>query len=137
MKIYNHEILKERRKELRNNLTIAEAVLWKYLQGRKFHGRKFRRQHSMGTYIVDFYCPEEKLAIELDGEVHRNDKVYSQDLQKMQYFKNLGIQVLRFENKLVFEQLEFVLIKIEQTMFKTTPVRWSSDHPSLVKEGNC
>lgn len=121
MQIYNHNKLKNRRKQLRNNLTIAEASLWNYLQGRKFHRRKFRRQYSIGTYIVDFYCPEEKLAIELDGEVHRNDGVFSQDQKKMQYFQELGIKVLRFENKLVFEQLEFVLIKIEQAMFKTTP----------------
>lgn len=70
MKIYNHELLKDRRKELRNNLTIAEASLWKYLKGRRMHGLKFRRQHSIGPFIVDFYCPEEKLIIELDGEVH-------------------------------------------------------------------
>ena len=100
-KIYNHKGLTNRRKQLRNSLTIAEASLWRYLQGRKLCGKKFRRQYSIGPYIVDFYCPEEKLAIELDGEVHRSDRVFSQDHKKMRYFKELGIKVLRFENKRV------------------------------------
>ena len=58
---------KEKRRALRQNLTAAEATLWKYIKGRQLQGRKFRRQHPVGPYIVDFYCVEEKLAIELDG----------------------------------------------------------------------
>ena len=105
---------------MRNNLTMAEASLWKYLQRKKFYGRKFRRQYSIGNYIVDFYCPEEKLVIELDGEVHKDDKIFIRDQEKMQFFSELGITTLRFENRLVFEYLEKVLLKIKQTLFKTT-----------------
>ena len=67
-----HEIpeLKTFRRELRHNLTPAEAALWKMIRGSRLDGRKFRRQHSVGLYILDFYCPAEKLAVELDGQVH-------------------------------------------------------------------
>src|SRR5690606_37295233 len=68
--INNLPHLKTFRKQLRNNLTPAEASLWKMLQGKQLDGRKFRRQHSVTNYILDFYCPAEKLAIELDGQGH-------------------------------------------------------------------
>ena len=69
----NQLILKTFRKELRSNLTPAEAKLWTYLKNKKLGGRRFRRQHSVGGYILDFYCPTEKLAIELDGQGHLHD----------------------------------------------------------------
>jgi very-short-patch-repair endonuclease len=69
-KIHNVKQLKERRKQLRNSLTSAEAKLWGLLKDSQLENRKFRRQHSVGPYILDFYCPSEKLCIELDGEIH-------------------------------------------------------------------
>lgn len=71
-KLHNRKHLKDFRKELRNNSTKAESRLWKVLRKRQLEGRKFRRQHSIGNYIVDFYCPEEKLIVELDGAIHCN-----------------------------------------------------------------
>jgi very-short-patch-repair endonuclease len=68
--INNKKELKLFRKNLRNNSTSAEATLWGYLQNRQLEGRKFRRQHSIENYILDFFCPSEKLAIELDGNDH-------------------------------------------------------------------
>ncbi len=68
--LHNKPSLKEERKALRNNLTEAEYLLWQYLKGKKLSGRKFRRQHSFENYIMDFYCPAEKPAIELDGQHH-------------------------------------------------------------------
>jgi len=65
--IHNVPESNDRRKELRENLTAAEALLWLNLKGRRLNGKKFRRQHSIGPYIVDFFCPESRLAIELDG----------------------------------------------------------------------
>ena len=70
MKIHNRKYLKEIRRILRKNLTPAEALLWKALQKSQLDGKKFRRQHSVGNYILDFYCPAEKIAIELDGMPH-------------------------------------------------------------------
>ncbi len=68
--LHNRKYLKENRKMLRSNLTPAEAELWKHLKSSQLYGRKFRRQHSIGNFILDFYCPSEKLAIELDGQIH-------------------------------------------------------------------
>ncbi|WP_208643530.1 endonuclease domain-containing protein [Pedobacter miscanthi] len=85
MKIHNLKYLKEWRKELRNNLTPAEATMWKYLQNSKLDGRKFRRQHSVGNYILDFYCPSEKLAIEIDGSCHDDDSAQLYDQKRTDY----------------------------------------------------
>ncbi len=112
--LHNLKEYKPLRKNLRNNSTSAEAGLWNYLKGKKLLGRKFRRQASIGNYIVDFYCPGEKLVIELDGEVHQYDKNNEDDRHRDIYMKHLGITVLRFENKLVFEYLDKVLKEIEK-----------------------
>lgn len=118
-KIHNQNNLKEMRKQLRNNLTPAEAELWKHLQKSKLEGRKFRRQHSVGNYILDFYCPQEKLGIELDGKDHFTDNGYEADTIRTEYINSLNIKIIRFENKEVFEQLEGVLEEIKQNF--TTP----------------
>jgi very-short-patch-repair endonuclease len=69
-KDHNRNQITSFRKKLRNKGTSAEAELWKHISNRKLFGRKFRRQHSVGAFILDFYCPSQKLAIELDGEDH-------------------------------------------------------------------
>lgn len=71
-KVNNLSYLKEKRKSLRNNPTLAEIKLWSCLKGKNLEDRKFRRQHSIGNYILDFYCPSENITIELDGEGHNN-----------------------------------------------------------------
>ncbi|MES2762594.1 MAG: DUF559 domain-containing protein [Bacteroidota bacterium] len=112
MKLNNFNYLKTNRKNLRNNLTSAEASLWKSLQGSKLMGRKFRRQHSVGNYILDFYCPSEKIAIELDGAGHYTEEGIKKDEVRTQFLNECGIKVIRFENKLVFEKTEWVLEEI-------------------------
>lgn len=119
-KLYNKKQYTNFRKQLRNHLTPAEAALWNYLKNNKLNGRKFRRQASIDKYIVDFYCPSEKLAIELDGEVHFEDLQYKKDAVRTEYLEELGIRVLRFENKFVYNNLEKVL-KIISNNFITTP----------------
>jgi len=111
-KIHSLPHLKTFRTTLRKNLTPAEAFLWKQLQQSKFEGQKFRRQHSIGNYIVDFYCPKQQLAIELDGEVHHNEIVQLYDEERDAFLTYFGITVLRFENKQVFDNLETVLSSI-------------------------
>ena len=111
-KIHNKSQLKVYRKELRKHLTPAEAFLWKHINNKKLEGRKFRRQHSIGHYIVDFYCAEEQLVIELDGEVHMNATAAEYDLKRTNYFESLGLKVIRFENKMVFDFLPSVLSEI-------------------------
>ncbi len=68
--LFNRKVLKSSRASLRNRSTSAEAALWEMLKSKKLDGRKFRRQYSIGSYIVDFCCPSEKLIIELDGDHH-------------------------------------------------------------------
>jgi very-short-patch-repair endonuclease len=113
-KINNRVYLKDKRRFLRNNLTPAEAKLWKLIQNGKLDGLKFRRQHSLGNYIVDFYCPQYLLAVELDGQIHFNPVNEDRDIKRTEYINSLGIRVLRFENKEVFERTELVLEKIKQ-----------------------
>lgn len=108
-KLNNRKYLKGFRKELRKNPTKAESQLWKALQKSQLEGRKFRRQHSIGNYIADFYCTKEKLIVELDGQYHANPVNEEYDRKRTEYLESLGFKVLRFENYLVFEQLDMVL----------------------------
>ncbi len=105
----NKPELKTFRKNLRNNSTSAEATLWNYLKNSQLENRKFRRQHSIENYILDFFCPSEKLAIELDGNDHFTGYGLTQDEIRDKFLNSLNIKVLRFENKEVFERLEGVL----------------------------
>ena len=102
------------RKTLRHQLTPAEAKLWTYLQRSQLAGRKFRRQHSVGGYILDFYCPAERLAIELDGAAHDNEISQQYDYERDLFLRYCQILVLRFENKRVFLQADGVLAEIEK-----------------------
>jgi very-short-patch-repair endonuclease len=120
--VHNTKEMKEVRRSLRKSLTPAEALLWKNLQRSQLAGKKFRRQQSIGRYVVDFYCPECRLAIELDGQVHFNSIRSACDAARSEFLKEFNIRVLRFENRQVFESLELVLNVIQANL--TTP------HPS-------
>jgi very-short-patch-repair endonuclease len=100
------------RKELRAKLTPAEASLWSMLKNSKLEGRKFRRQHSVDFYILDFYCAMERLAIELDGQVHMSEKAQQYDHERSLFLEFYKIKVIRFENKVVFEEPEWLLEQI-------------------------
>jgi very-short-patch-repair endonuclease len=113
-KIHTKKELQEYRRYLRKNLTPAEAFLWKQLKARQFEGRRFTRQHSISNYIVDFYCAQEKLIIELDGEVHNNAKAQEKDAIRTNYLESLGYTVIRFENKMVFDNLVSVFMEIKE-----------------------
>jgi very-short-patch-repair endonuclease len=110
--IHNRKELEHFRKSLRNNLTSAEATLWKYLKGKQL-GKKFRRQHSVDNYIIDFYCATERIAIELDGEQHFTEEGMKYDAERTAYLNSLNIKVFRFENVRVFEDLQNVLAEIK------------------------
>lgn len=113
MKLNNNVSLKPLRRQLRSALTPAEAVLWKQLQSRQLAGRKFRRQHSVGPFVLDFYCPRERIAVELDGAAHDHERAAQRDEARTSYLQSLGIRVVRFENRDVIENLEGVLKAIE------------------------
>ena len=110
--VHNVARLKPRRRELRRQLTIAEARLWNHLKGRSLGGKKFRRQHSVGPYILDFYCPAEGLAVELDGAAHDYEAAQDRDARRTLFLQGAGIRVVRFENREVIENLEGVLAVI-------------------------
>ena len=112
--VHNIKPLEQNRKALRNNMTPAEVVLWKALQKGKLEGRKFRRQHSVGKYVLDFYCPAEMLAVELDGAYHYTLAGVESDTERTGFLTTLNIKVLRFENCLVFEHLDLVLEEIKR-----------------------
>lgn len=109
---YNDRVLKETRKKLRRDSTRAEMILWEEIRGKKL-GMKFFRQYSVANYILDFYCPKFSLAIELDGEYHKDKEVQEKDRVRTQLLMMWGITVVRFENWEVEKQLETVLEKIK------------------------
>lgn len=111
-KIHNNKILKERRTELRKRETPAEEKLWFELRDNKL-GVKFKRQHSIGGYILDFYCAKKKLIIELDGEIHNTKEAREYDGIRDKYFSELGYKTVRFLNREVGDDIEKVLYKIK------------------------
>lgn len=112
-RINNLPYLKEKRVYLRNHMTKAELELWQYLKDRQLEGRKFRRQHSINNYIVDFYCPSERIIIELDGEYHYQEEQLLKDKERDMHLTALNFKVLRFDNIEVLENLPCILKKIK------------------------
>jgi very-short-patch-repair endonuclease len=92
----NDPTLKPRRRELRRNQTEAEKALWTHLRNKQFHGMKFFRQYSIGPYILDFYSPTLKLAIELDGGQHNQPENRKYDSARSEYLKAHDVEVTRF-----------------------------------------
>jgi very-short-patch-repair endonuclease len=114
--IFNqHETLEKRRK-LRNNAPEAESRLWQQLKGKRLGGYKFRRQFSVGFYILDFYCPALKLAIEIDGTSHDGEEGQEYDAIRQRTIEALGIRFLRFTNADVYDRLEGVLVSISHVI---------------------
>jgi len=94
----------EKAKHLRSRLTTPEALLWDKLKGKKICNVRFRRQHPIDTYIVDFYCHAAKLVIEIDGKIHLQHREY--DSHREKELNNLGIKILRFTNSTIENNIE-------------------------------
>ena len=103
------ETEKDRRRKLRGNMPDAEVILWSKLQRRQLLGYKFRRQFSIGPYVMDFYCPALNLAIELDGDSRFREGAQQYDKQRQEYIESFGIAVVRFLNTDVYDNLDGVL----------------------------
>ena len=99
---------------MRQNPTQAEAILWHYFRKERLGGYKFRRQHIIQTFIVDFYCPAARLVIEVDGPVHQRQVDY--DRVREDYLRAAGYQVLRFKNEEILNELKHVLDVISQKL---------------------
>ncbi|QLE54173.1 endonuclease domain-containing protein [Nostoc sp. TCL26-01] len=105
--------------QLRQKLTPAEKQLWQALRGGKLGGFKFRRQHPVGRFILDFYCPACKLVIEVDGAIHNYQADY--DAERTKYLEAYGYTVVRFQNEEVMQQLEKILEQILEAVITLTP----------------
>jgi very-short-patch-repair endonuclease len=109
---YNPE-LKELAKRLRNNMTFSEVKLWNELKGSKLMGYDFDRQRAIGNYIVDFYCKDVLLAIEVDGITHEEETAKYKDARRQEELERLGVHFLRFDALLVINKVEAVVREIE------------------------
>lgn len=113
---FNQEDQKERRQYLRNNLSFPEVKLWQYLRGSQLEGFKFRRQHGIGSFNVDFYCSSAKLVIEVDGNSHYQPGILEYDKDRTKYLEKMGLKVLRFTNIELEQNIEGVLEKIKESI---------------------
>src|SRR2546426_12805692 len=93
---------------LRTRATDCERILWRHLRNRNFAGYKFRRQHPIDPYVVDFYCPAAKLAIELDGGGHNYQMGHFRDQKRAEFLASRGIKLLRFWNHQVRQELDSI-----------------------------
>ena len=100
------------RRELRKEPTLYESLLWARLRGSQLEGHKFRRQHSVGVYILDFYCPAKRLCVEVDGNVHDNKAAIAHDKERDETLAQLNIRTVRFTNNEVVTDTESVLKQI-------------------------
>ncbi|HEX9740868.1 MAG TPA: endonuclease domain-containing protein [Ignavibacteriaceae bacterium] len=121
---YNRESEKVNRRKLRRNSTKAEEILWDYLKNRKLLGLKFKRQYSIDQFVIDFYCSEIKLGIELDGKIHLKREVKIHDENREGYLNDFGIKFLRINNDEVIIDIEEVITEINKKVLeikKTSP----------------
>lgn len=120
-RIYNRQEYNQIRKLLRQNLTKVEIILWSRLQRRRL-GYKFRRQYGIGPYVVDFFCKELRLAIEVDGPEHLEDSWRYRDYERQKYIESLYIKVVRFSNDEVLQDTDWVIEQLRGVIRKI-------DHP--------
>jgi very-short-patch-repair endonuclease len=120
---FNRTSEKAKRQQLRNNMPPAEVILWSRLQRRQLLGCKFRRQYSVGAFVIDFYSPEIKLGIELDGDSHYREGGPEYDRERQEYIASFGITIVRFINPEVYDNLDGVveMIAREITMRRAAP----------------
>jgi very-short-patch-repair endonuclease len=110
------EALLLRARELRQQQTSTEQILWIFLRGRRLGGAKFRRQHAIGQFIADFYCHEARLVIELNGKIHQAQQ--ARDADRDAWMLASGLTVLRFDNEAIWNRLKSVLEEIFQHVMK-------------------
>jgi very-short-patch-repair endonuclease len=108
--------------DLRRSMTPAEKLLWSHLRNRQLSGFRFRRQHPISAFVVDFYCHEAFLAIEADGSVHNDATQSEKDTERTRIINSLGINVLRFTNSEIEHNIAQVLQEITATLQSTAPI---------------
>ncbi|HCY75755.1 MAG TPA: hypothetical protein DHV28_07520 [Ignavibacteriales bacterium] len=117
-KHFNKTSEKEKRRTLQKEQTYCEKILWRYLRDRQLLGCKFRRQYSIDQFVIDFYSPEIKFAIELDGDVHNNPDQKEYDVKRQEYLETFGITFLRITNDDLIGNANMAFKKIEEAIKK-------------------
>ncbi|MFS8130916.1 MAG: endonuclease domain-containing protein [Candidatus Dojkabacteria bacterium] len=117
--LYNSK-LKERARFLRKNSTVSEVLLWNKLKNKQFYGLDFHRQKPIGNYIVDFYCPELKLIIEIDGNSHDENK-FEYDKRRIDYLKSLNLKVIIFSDQELKRNVDSIIQTLENYYNETHP----------------
>ena len=112
-------------------MTPAEQLLWTKLRSKQCHSFKFRRQHAIGSFIADFFCPEQLLVLEIDGDVHAEQTKITKDRQRERHLRSLGLQVVRYTNYEVLNNLNGVLEHLLAVLSSDS----TSPHPSLQRRG--
>jgi very-short-patch-repair endonuclease len=105
---FNKKKEQEKRRYLRKNMPKAEVLLWCKLKNKQIHGERFLRQYSVDQYVIDFYCPQLKLAIEIDGDSHFIPGAEEQDKARQDYIEAFGIRFLRFINDDIYKNIDGV-----------------------------
>lgn len=114
--IFNKRPQTTKRKLLRNHMPQSELLLWSRLKNKQLNGFRFRRQYGIDRYVVDFYCPELRLAIEVDGGYHLSSDMKEYDPNRQSAIEALGITFLRFSNKEIEKDLEKVVNKVANSL---------------------
>ncbi|MCX6800141.1 MAG: endonuclease domain-containing protein [Candidatus Falkowbacteria bacterium] len=110
----NNKVCQVNRRKLRKNMTKAERILWFKLKNKQVNGYRFCRQTSISNYIVDFYCSQLRLVIEIDGDLHYlEEKTIEYDKKRQREIEKMGIRFLRFTNYEIYKNLRGVLVTIE------------------------
>ncbi|OKH11579.1 hypothetical protein NIES592_21295 [Fischerella major NIES-592] len=115
-KLYNKSSEKEKRRQIRRNIAKAEKILWEKVKDRQIEDCKFRRQYSVAEFVIDFYSPELKLAIEIDGDSHFKNGAAEYDKERQVFIESTGIRFIRFTNDDVYNNLSGVLEYIAQNI---------------------
>jgi very-short-patch-repair endonuclease len=133
--VFNNKAYTARRKALRRPLSKAEAVIWLHLSRKQMNGFKFRRQYSVNQYVIDFYCPELKLAIEIDGDSHYGYLSEKYDNERQKHIESFGIHFMRFTNDDVCKNIDGVLQMIFEWTTKYNEKSTPPHVPSSLRRG--
>jgi very-short-patch-repair endonuclease len=119
-KLFNTKETKKIRRELRKQPISAERVLWSRLRKKQL-GCRFNRQYGIGKFVVDFYCAEKKIVVEIDGATHGTEAEIRHDLKREKFLKNLGLNIKRYTNRNVFDDLDLVVGDIYEILNPPQP----------------
>ena len=120
-RLFNKQSEKEKRRSLRNTMPLAEKIVWNNLRKRELFGIRFLRQYSIDYYVLDFYSPKIKLAIEIDGDSHLDEEAIEYDKNRQEFIESVGIKVIRFRNEEVYGNIDKVIEEIEKEVKALTP----------------